>query len=244
MVSNFDRLLPGDTFDPNHAVRVRLGRGFAFDPERKVVVTRNTGIVRLLTRKEQDMEVGTVSLLNRTRRYVPRVNDVVVGVITDRFANLFRVDIGAQSTATMSNLASNKATKLSPLTLAIGDVVYCRVVAADGDMDAEVTMKDPTTSGEGIFGQLKGGYLFYVSRDVTDVLLSRDEEAASLVSRLKECLPPHELALGYNGAVYAIGEAKTVLLARRLLTSMQGRMPALLVDPKLVGTPSTHWGSA
>lgn len=53
----------------------------------------------------------TTDLVNCSRRYVPKVGDLVLGVIVGKTADFFRVDIKSFSNAVLPTIAFNGATK-------------------------------------------------------------------------------------------------------------------------------------
>ena len=61
-------------------------------------------------------------------RYVPVVDDVVVGVVASRHAENYKVDVGTSSLVQLDALAFDGASKRNKPNLQVGDVVYARVV--------------------------------------------------------------------------------------------------------------------
>lgn len=114
-----------------------------------------------------------------THRYLPREGDMVVGVVTDKHAEQFNLDIRAPFLAKLPVLAFEGATKANRPHLAVGTLVYCRVVCADRGAEPEVTCQCEGDSrswvtGAGPFGELKKGYVFEVSVGYAEALLSLD----------------------------------------------------------------------
>lgn len=75
-------------------------------------------------------------------RYIPSTGDDVVGVVLERHAENFVVDIGAPFPAVLNSLAFEGATRRNRPKLAEGDLVYARVVLAHQDIDTEVSCTD------------------------------------------------------------------------------------------------------
>jgi exosome complex component RRP40 len=66
----------------------------------------------------------------------------VVGVVVERHAENFVVDIGAPFPAVLNVLAFEGATRRNRPKLAEGDLVYARVVLAHRDIDTELACVD------------------------------------------------------------------------------------------------------
>lgn len=95
---------------------------------------------------------------------MPRLHDRVIGIVTDRFGEGYRLSIGGPFPASLGVLAFDGASRRNRPQLAVGAVVYARVAVASRDVDPEVTCMSPEGSGrkdwvtgESEFGELKGG---------------------------------------------------------------------------------------
>lgn len=64
------------------------------------------------------------------RRYVPTRSENVLGVVTAKAGDTFRVDIGAADQASLSYLAFEHATKKNRPNVNVGDVVYAKLLVA------------------------------------------------------------------------------------------------------------------
>ncbi|RYY77674.1 MAG: hypothetical protein EOO69_13675 [Moraxellaceae bacterium] len=88
------------------------------------------------------------------RRYIPKQNDQVVGVIEDKGGDFYVVNIFTGCNSIISRLAFEGATKRNRPELKKGDVVYARVQTAGKDIDTELTcisssgVKKDWSSGE------------------------------------------------------------------------------------------------
>lgn len=63
----------------------------------------------------------------------------MVGVITDRGGDYYKVNIGSPAPALLSRLAFEGATKRNKPSLKAGDVIYARVITANKHMDTELS---------------------------------------------------------------------------------------------------------
>lgn len=73
----------------------------------------------------------------------------MVGIIEERTADFYRVNIFSDSTALLNRLAFEGATKRNKPELKIGDTVYCRVALAHKDLETELTCISATGSKKG-----------------------------------------------------------------------------------------------
>jgi len=88
------------------------------------------------------------------KRYIPKLNDQIVGIIEDRGGDFYKINIFSGSIALLNRLAFEGATKRNKPEMKKGDVVYCRVSLAHKDIDTELTclsasgIKKDWSSGE------------------------------------------------------------------------------------------------
>lgn len=131
-------VLPGDDVteliesaaDSRPGAAIKLGAGLT--PMDDGVAATRAGI---LSHKEP----ARFFLLSNYRRYYPAVGDAVVGVITDRNAEQYRVRLHGITNAVLPVLAFDGATKRNKPNLAIGALVFARVAAVSKFMDTELT---------------------------------------------------------------------------------------------------------
>ncbi|EPY50846.1 exosome subunit Rrp40 [Schizosaccharomyces cryophilus OY26] len=146
---------------------------------------------------------NTVLVDTRMKRYVPAMNDQVIGQVTSRFAEGYRVDIGSAHSAQLNALAFENVTRKSKPNLAVGSLVYARVSLADRDMEPELECVDATTGKAGGFGELKDGYM------ITGLSLSHCRNLLTPKNALLQTLGtyvPFEIAVGMNGRVWVHSE--------------------------------------
>ncbi|GAQ81548.1 Exosomal 3'-5' exoribonuclease complex subunit Rrp40 [Klebsormidium nitens] len=151
------------------------------------------------------------------RRYVPAVEDVVVGVVVERYAEHLVIDIGGPVTALLPALAFEGATRRNKPNLNIGDSVYARVTSTSRDTEPTLACHDASGRAAG-FGPLAKGYLFQCSTGLARTLLSRP--TCAVLEALGGGLS-FELAVGMNGKVWvdAASAAITVLVANAIINS-------------------------
>jgi exosome complex component RRP40 len=137
---------------------------------------------------------------NDQKTYSPCQGDLVIGLITDKLADSYRVDIGGPFLATLPALAFEGATKRNRPILAIKSLVYCRIVVADKDMEPEVACTMPNHR-QGSLGPLNGGNLLACSLATSqELLLSTTMHKTWLAAAAAFC--PFELVVGANGRLW------------------------------------------
>lgn len=98
------------------------------------------------------------SLSSPQKRYIPVQNDLVIGIVTAKLSELFRIDIGAQLPATVSVLTGfDGATRKNKPNWAVGTLIFARVLLAHPDLEPELACFD--ASGNipvDLFGELGG----------------------------------------------------------------------------------------
>ncbi len=205
--------LPGDTVDLVELDKTRVGRGLAFNRVTKEVFSTTAGIV------SYNGVSQALGIRSSSTRYTPRVNDVVIGVVSQRTSEFYKLDIKALDTAIIGKLATNKATKQNPLQLENGDVVFARVTHTDSDLEPLVTMKDGTSRADSAFSVLSGGYLIDIPDRAVQFLLSTDPVEMEQARAVRDAMVGHELTVGHNGRAYirAKDAADTVKVARAYL---------------------------
>ncbi|KAI9002243.1 hypothetical protein BC832DRAFT_109309 [Gaertneriomyces semiglobifer] len=168
--------------------KVQLGPGLQRENGKTVAV--KTGVLRTSPRG---------SLVDGSqRRYVPAVSDSVIGVITSKGSDYYKVDIGSAQPALLGTLAFEGATKKTKPNLDVGTLVYARVSVANKDMDPELECIHPSTGRASGYGELKGGFLVKCSLGLARRLLSPH---SPILTRLADSFS-FEVSIGMNGRVW------------------------------------------
>lgn len=150
----------------------------------------------------------------RASRYSPAAQESVIGYITHRSQDMYRVDIGSAHPATLDALAFEGATKRNKPNLKVGSVVYARVSLAHKDMEPELECFDAATHKSDGFGELKEGYIVNCNLATCRALLDRNHYLLPLVG----ARAPVETAIGVNGRIWVSSDTphNTILIARCL----------------------------
>jgi exosome complex component RRP40 len=162
------------------------------------------------------------------RRYIPALNDHVIGIVDSKHAEEYRLHIGGPALASLPVLAFDGATKRNRPHLEVGALIYARVTLAHRDMEPEVSCAAPPGVGakdwvtkESVFGELSGGYVFDCPPLLCRRLMGLDE--TSPVLDALGALAPFELAVGANGRVWiSSSSAAMVVLSQAAILRSQG----------------------
>ncbi|GBG31634.1 Exosome complex component rrp40 [Hondaea fermentalgiana] len=136
--------------------------------------------------------------------YRPRLEDNVIAVVTETYAESYHMDMRCGSMAQLPTLAFDGASKRNRPTYKVGTLVYARVAQVHKDMDPELSCmvlsgpKKDWMTGESLYGELKGGYVFTCSLGLANRLL--DERCAILPTIASHV--PYEVAVGANGMIW------------------------------------------
>ncbi|XP_008325043.1 exosome complex component RRP40 [Cynoglossus semilaevis] len=151
------------------------------------------------------------------RRYVPARGETVIGIVTAKSGDVFKVDVGGSEQASLSYLAFEGATKRNRPNVQVGDLLFAQFIVANKDMEPELACIDSSgrASGMGVFGG--GGLLFRVSLGLVRRLLAPNSDVRSDLEQLFPC----ELVVGLNGRVWvkAASIQQTLIVANLLQSS-------------------------
>ncbi|XP_078116087.1 exosome complex component RRP40 [Sander vitreus] len=151
---------------------------------------------------------------SQQRRYVPAKGETIIGIVTVKSGDIFKVDFGGSEQASLSYLAFEGATKRNRPNVQVGDLVFSQFVVANRDMEPELVCVDSSgrANGMGVFGG--GGLLFTVSLGLARRLLSPHSDVLSDLQTLFPC----ELVVGMNGRLWVKSSSvqQTLIIANLL----------------------------
>ncbi|KAJ7554985.1 hypothetical protein O6H91_05G018300 [Diphasiastrum complanatum] len=157
------------------------------------------------------------------RRYIPNIEDVVIGIVVDRRFENFTIDINAPTYGILPVLAFEGATRRNIPNIQVGAAIYTRVVKAHRDINPELCCTDASGKSSG-YGPLKGGYIFDCSTGLARALLSRP--TCPVLEALGKSLS-FEIAVGLNGKVWVNGSTpETIILVSNAITNAEFLTPA------------------
>ncbi|XP_006629821.1 exosome complex component RRP40 [Lepisosteus oculatus] len=205
-------LLPGDVFsfespgsESNIQDKVICGPGLRRNGDEILVC--KSGILR-------HKEPNLYWIDSQQKRYVPAKGECVIGIVTAKSGDVFKVDVGGSEQASLSYLAFEGATKRNRPNVQVGDLVYSQFIIANKDMEPELVCIDSSgrANGMGVFGT--GGLLFKVSLGLVRKLLVPQSE---IVKDLEKIFP-FEMVVGMNGRIWvkARSTQQTLIVANIL----------------------------
>ncbi|CAM9794386.1 unnamed protein product [Lampetra fluviatilis] len=204
------------TTSSSAAGRVVLGPGLRREGD--VVLASRCGVLR-------HREPHTYWVESHQKRYVPVKGETVIGVVTARAGDVFKVDVGGSEQASLSFLAFEGATKRNRPNVQVADLVFGRLLVANKDMEPELVCMDSggRASGMGVLGP--GGFLLHCSLGLARRLLQPDCE---ILRRLGAAFPM-EIVGGMNGRVWVKARSvRNTLLVASLLDSSEFMSPRQL----------------
>lgn len=164
------------------------------------------------------------------KRYVPCVEDTVLGIVVDSKPDNFLVDIKGPTLAFLPVLAFEGGTRRNIPKFEVGTLLYVRVVKANNSMNPELSCTD--ASGKAAeFGPLRDGYMFETSTGLSRMLLS--SPTCPVLEALGKKLS-FEIASGLNGRVWvnASSPATTIVVSNAIMNSefLSGTQQRLMVE--------------
>ncbi|XP_013416480.1 exosome complex component RRP40 [Lingula anatina] len=191
-------VLPGDQvrlmINTEDSTRFVTGPGLRRDSDQ--VTVSKAGIL-----KHKEPNIYWVD--SRQKRYIPTKGENVIGIVTMKAGDVFRVDIGGSEQASLSYLSFEGATKRNRPDVKIGDLVFGRLLVSNKDMEPELVCISSNGRSNGMGVIRDGGFMFTVPLNLIRKLLSSD---CNLLKTLGHHLP-FEVAIGMNGRVWVKGRS-------------------------------------
>ncbi|XP_022185314.2 exosome complex component RRP40 [Nilaparvata lugens] len=142
---------------------------------------------------------------SQKKRYVPASDEFVIGIVTQKSGDYFKVDIGASELASLSYLSFEGATKKLRPDIKVGDALYTKVLTAKRDMEPELVCVDSHWK-KGRLGLLNtNGFIFTCSLTLTQKLLSKNHPLEKMAENKK-----FEIAVGLNGRIWINAEPNII----------------------------------
>ena len=135
--------------------------------------------------------------------YSPKVDDFVIGTITQKNPEFYKVDINTYTNAILNNKEFEGASKKTKPNLNLGDLVFARVLKVnkfDAPILSCISQYDVKNwaSGESFFGQLKNGNVFDFPLQQAWNFINSDN---FVLNRLNDMLS-FEIVIGHNGRMW------------------------------------------
>ena len=197
--------------------------------------------------KLYSQKLGVVSLDGKTvhvvalrGRYMPHVDDIVIGQVVDVGLNGWTIDINAPYYANLNVsdvLGKSFNPRVEPLTniLAVGDMVIGQVVSFDRTRDPTITVQGPG------LGRVTGGTIIEITPTKVPRLIGREGSMIGMIKQETGC----EMTVGQNGKVLILGrQSKNLELVIKCIkmieeeshiSGLTDRVKALIQSEKMGG---------
>lgn len=187
-------VIPGDTIteaqeQPTNK-KIILGPGLRKQDDH--IVACKTGVLKMKS-------PNTYWIDSYQKRYVPNRGESVIGVVVQKAGDLFRVDIGASDTASLSYLAFENATKKNRPDVNVGDLIFAKILIASKDFETELVCVD-SLGKKNKLGVLNGGFPFNCSINLVRKVLNESGPLFRAIQR--EIQVPMEIVVGMNGRIW------------------------------------------
>jgi len=155
------------------------------------------------TKESNEADESLIPSIYYGNYYYPKIGDIVIGIITQKTFEYFRVNISTNKEATLNSIDFEGATRKTRPNLNVGDVVFAKVEKENKYSNVILTCKSTSNkkgwmTGESQFGELKEGKVFELGRYLCLKLLDDKE----LRQRLKEYVNNLKLKIGLNGRIW------------------------------------------
>ncbi|XP_053695858.1 exosome complex component RRP40 [Sabethes cyaneus] len=186
--------------------KVVLGPGLQQDSNDLVVVCKS-GVLR-------KKAPNTFWVDCYQKRYVPSRGEIVIGIVSQKAGDIFRVDIGASEPASLSYMAFEGATKKNRPDVNVGDAICARLLIANRDLEPELICVD-SHGKKGKLGVLNEGFVFSCSINLVRKILNPICPFLDLLA--KEMA--FEMAAGMNGRIWIKGKTvkETIAVGNAIL---------------------------
>ena len=193
--------LPGDVIVNQYTGHLRIATGISPTEDDAFIVTR-TGYVRKSGFAGSSFARPILWVDSNSKRYEPQVEDMIIGTITEKTPDSYKVDIGGRH-GVLSNIAFDGATRKNRPMLDVGSMVYCRVSVVNKYLDPELSCmslvnKRDWVTGESVFGELKGGTVVKVSIRFAHELMGENPQVLDIIGNKLR----FEIAIGVNGIIW------------------------------------------
>jgi len=182
--------LPGAQIDVEK--NLRLGPGLRRNINDDTITVTETGILK--------NENGCIWMASARKRYIPVKGDLVLGIVTHKHPEYYRVDINAPELATLSAMAFESATKRNRVTVAAGDIIYGKVSVALPDLEPEIVCCNQRTGksdGMGVMQFTEATNSLNINIQAARKALSNECVFAKAIAKHT----PFEWCIGVNGRV-------------------------------------------
>lgn len=190
-----------------------LATGMGFLPgkgayrENDKVLAQRLGMVSI--------EGNIIKLIPLSGKYIPKLNDRIVGQVVDVLLTGWRVEINSPYSAvlTMKDATSEFIQRGADLTqyYALSDYVVCKVVNVTSQKLIDVSMKGP-----GLM-KLRGGRIIEVNSQKVPRIIGKDGSMVSMIKNATGC----NITVGQNGLIWLSGEPQGEVIAVKAIQKIE-----------------------
>lgn len=214
-------LFPGENYEFDE----KLLHYNVFGYSKENLVAKKCAIVAIDKQTKKPIEDASEEAVRSIGKYyTPKVDDFVIGTITQKNPEFYKVDIGTYTHAILNTKDFEGASKKTKPNLNLGDLVFARVLKVnkfDAPVLSCVSQYDVKNwaSGESFFGQLKNGNIFGFPMQHAWSFINSDNY---VLNRLNDMLS-FEIVVGHNGRMWINSDSNSNILdIYRLLVKSVG----------------------
>ena len=187
-------LFPGEKFSFNR--NLLPYDVFTYNSKKKELISKKLSLIEL-NNKQYKEHIETIG-----KFYYPSLEDVVIGIITMKTFEYYKLDIGSSHESILNSIDFEGATKKTKPNLNIGDAVFCKVSNVNKFNNSSLTCKSDNnkktwSTGESTFGVLNGGKIYDYNLNYSWILINNN----IVIERLKDFCD-FELCIGMNGKLW------------------------------------------
>ena len=172
-------LFPGEKYSFNR--NLLPYNVFSFKIKTNQLISKKTSLIELNNKKYNE----NIEYIGKF--YYPTIDDVVIGIITMKTLEYYKLDIGSSHESILNSIDFEGATKSTKPNLNIGDAVFSKVLSINKFNNTYLTCKSEDSkktwsTGESTFGVLNGGRIYEYNRNYSWILLDNNK----IIERLKD----------------------------------------------------------
>lgn len=160
-------------------------------------------------------DASVVRIVPLSGRYIPKLNDKVIGKVVDVLMTGWRVDMNSPYTAvlTLKDATSEFVPKGADLTqfYALGEYVFAKITNVTTQK-----LVDLSTRGPGL-RKLQGGHVISVNPQKVPRIIGKEGSMVSLIKEATGC----NLIVGQNGLVWIDGDPQKVVVAVKAIKMIE-----------------------
>lgn len=178
----------------------------AFSYNNKQFITKKCALLNIkslinLNTKNSDI-TSKEPLMTIGKLYSPKKEDVIIGTITVKTFEQYRLDIGTSHEALLNSIDFEGATRKTKPNLQVGDLIFAKIYHTNKFDNTILTCKSDDnsktwSSGESLFGQLVKGNVYCFPRIWSWKLINNNYT----IERLKDYVD-FEICIGMNGRLW------------------------------------------